>query len=109
MAKMSIKERFKQIKKIAVASILYLSCCFGICLFLFICIFVGVITIGGCDNLVNGVCEISKSKDALLSNSLIPIFVISFPVAFLLYKKHRTIFYLISIPSFLFGIVVALS
>ena len=106
---MSNKQRFKQIKKIFINSILYLSCSYGIWNFLFLCFFVFSIFNNGCDNVVNGVCEVSKAKDALLSNSIIPILIISFPLAFLLYKKFRKMFYLISIPSFLFGIVVALS
>ena len=104
-----MKKKFKQIKKIVITSILFLSCSFGIWTFMFLCIFVISIFGNGCDNVVNGVCEVSKSKDALLSNSIIPILIVSFPLAFFLYKKFRKIFYLISIPSFLFGIVVALS
>lgn len=106
---MSIKERFRQIKKIIITFVMFLSCSFGIWIFLFLCFFVISIFSNGCDNVVNGVCEVSKSKDALISNSIIPILIVSFPLAFLLYKKFRKIFYLISIPSFLFGIVVALS
>jgi len=105
---MDVKERIKQIKKITITAILFLSCGFGIWISIF---FIFVISIfgNGCDNMINGVCEVSKSKDALLSNSILPTLVISFPLAFLLYKKFRKVFYLISIPSFLFGIVVALS
>jgi len=106
---MDVKERIKQIKKITITAILFLSCGFGIWISIFLCIFVISIFGNGCDNMINGVCEVSKSKDALLSNSILPTLVISFPLAFLLYKKFRKVFYLISIPSFLFGIVVALS
>jgi len=106
---MNVKERFKQIKKIIITSILFLSCSFGIWIFLFLCFFVFSIFNNGCDDVVNGVCEVSKSKDALLSNSIVPILIISFPLAFLIYKRFRKMFYLISIPSFLFGIVMALS
>jgi len=105
----NIKEKIKQFRKFLITIILFLSCSFGIWIFIFLCIFIISIFGNGCDNVVNGVCEVSKSKDALISNSILPTLVVSFPLAFLLYKKFRKMFYLISVPSFLFGIVVALS
>jgi len=105
-----MKEKLKKIRKILISVILSLSCWFGIATFLFLCAFVFIVFKGGCDTAtVNGVCEVSKSKDDLISNSLIPIIVTAMPITYFLYKKFRKLFYLVSIPSFLFGIVVILS
>lgn len=59
--------------------------------------------------MVNGVCEVSKTKDALISNTIVPILFISFGLSYILYRKFKTVYFLISLLSFLFLILIVLS
>ncbi len=100
----------KKVKKIFITIIFTISCWFGISLFLFLCAFITIALIGngGSCSSNNGICEINKLMDTHIFSTIIPIFIISIPITYFMYSKHRNGFNLISILSFIVGIFLIL-
>jgi heme/copper-type cytochrome/quinol oxidase subunit 2 len=107
---MNIKDKIKKIKKIFITIIFTISCWVGISGFFFLCAFtlIAIIGNGGNCSSNNGICEMSKSMDAYIFSTIIPIFIISIPITYFLYSKHRNGFNLIAILSFIVGILILL-
>jgi len=76
---------------------------FSFCIWLIL--FIYTIFSGGCKNMVNGVCVVGNSDGAFLSSAFPLIFIANIPIMIFIYRKflskHKTFFYLISVPSLL--------
>ncbi len=108
--KIRVDLSFKGIRSFLFNTILLISCWFGIWIGFFLIYFIVTILFpGACETNINGVCEVTKLTDIKLSNGMLPLLFVAAPVTYLVYKKAKWLFYLISLPSLLLGIFSLLS
>ncbi len=106
--RLSIKKplKFKTIKSFLIRVIFSVSAWFGIAVFIFIIYF--LVNMRHCTYVGNGVCQVSQEADTRLWIGMPLIFIGAIPLTYLIYKKVKVLFYIIAIPSFLFGLLCLL-